>query len=198
MRVIAWAPLALVLALAPSVAAAQITYVSHDHVRYRPFQLGVSAIGGFQVHTDQSPAPVDGMMRVGLDLLGSLTPGVAIGVTRLGLSYGYSSIEGPLFGVNATPTVEFAFFVGGHTQLLMQLGATLSFGTATAIRPVSFDAAATGVLGARWWLGNLISLGLLVGVDVGLTRPGVRPWFGGPLSQGEPAVFLGLELGFHL
>ena len=53
------------------------------------------------------------------------------------------------------------------------------------------------MLCVRWWLGNLISLGILLGADLGLTNPGIRGWFGAPLAQGEPAIFGGLELGFH-
>jgi hypothetical protein len=196
MRFAAWALLALVLA--PGVAEAQVTYVAHDHVRYRPIEIGVSAIGGVEAHTRQSPVPVDGMLSFGADLLGSIVPGFAIGVTRLGVGFGYSSIDGPLFDIGGTPTIELSFFVGAHTQLLMQLGAALGISTATASHPIGFNAAATGILGARWWLGNLISLALLVGVDVGLTNPGLRFWFAGPLGQGEPAAFLGLQLGFHL
>jgi hypothetical protein len=193
-----FASIAFVILFAPSIASAQISYVSHDHVRYRPVELGVSAIAGAEVHTRQSPIPVDGMLSFGAHILGSIVPGVAIGLTRIGLGFGYSSSEGPIFDVGATPTIELSFFAGQHTQLLMQLGAALGVSTATAHAPLRFNAAATGILGARWWLGNLISIALLVGVDVGLTDPGVRFWFAGPLAQGEPAAFLGLQLGFHL
>jgi hypothetical protein len=198
MRIARWVPVLLIasVALSSSVAHAQISYVSHDHVVYRPFQLGVSAIAGAQIHTQARGTDVDGVMRFGVDLLGTITPGFAIGVTRVGV--GYSPIDGALFSIGATPTLELSFFATAHAQLLLQAGATIAVNTSTLSQPLGVNVAATAVLGIRWWLGNLLSLGLLVGADVGLTNPGIRRWFGGPLMQGEPTVFIGLELGFHL
>lgn len=182
--------------LAAPRAEAQVTFYHDDHVRNRPAHLGVSAIGGAQAHTHSGA--VDGFARFGLDVIGTLVPGFALGFTRLGFSFGYSDLEGVIFGVNATPTFEFSFFPGSDTQLFVQVGATVGLGAPTNVRPFRADAALTTVLGARFWLGNSFTFGILLGNDVGLTNNGIPSYFGGPLAQAELSFFLGLEIGWNL
>ncbi len=192
----ACAGLIVVLALAPAGAAAQFTYYRDDHVRNRPAHVGVSAIGGAQAHTHSGA--VDGFARLGIDVIGTLVPGFALGFTRLGFSIGYSDLEGVILGVNATPTFELSFFPGSDTQLLLQLGSTIGLAAPTNTRPFGVNAALTTVIGARFWLGNTFTFAILLGNDVGLTNPGVPSYFGGPLAQAELSFFLGLEIGWNL
>lgn len=182
--------------LASSTAHAQYTYYRDDHVRHRPVHIGVSAIGGGQIHTNGG-AP-DGFLRFGLDVIGTIVPGFAIGFTRLGVGFGYSDVEGVIFTGNATPTFEFSFFPGSDVQLFLQLGATIGLAAPTNVRPFGANAAVTTALGVRIWLGNTFTLGFLFGNDIGVTNPGVRSYFGGPLGIGELSFFGGLELGWNL
>lgn len=186
----------LTVAFAASSASAQFTYYRDDHVRHRPAHLGVSAVGGAQLHTHSGA--VDGFARFGLDLIGTLVPGFALGFTRLGFLGGYSDAEGVIFGASATPTFEFSFFPGTNVQLLLQLGATVDVQAPTNLRPGGVNAAVTSVIGIRFWLGNTFTIGILLGNDVGATNPGVRSWFGGLLGQGELSFFGGLEIGWNL
>lgn len=188
---------ALSVALASSAASAQFTYYRDDHVRNRPAHIGVSAVGGAQLHTHTGA--VDGYARLGLDVIGTLVPGLALGFTRLGFSAGYSSIEGVIFGVSATPTFEFSFFPGANVQMLLQLGSTIDIAAPNNVQPnASVNAAVTTVIGIRFWLGNTFTIGILLGNDVGVTNPGIRSFFGGPLGQAELSFFGGLEIGWNL
>jgi hypothetical protein len=188
---------ALLITCTASAACAQFTYYRDDHVRNRPAHIGVSAIGGGQIHTHSGA--VDGYMRFGLDVIGTLVPGFAIGFTRLGLSFGYSDAEGVIFGVTGTPTFEFSFFPGSNVQLLLQIGSTISVAAPDNVRPTTrVDAALTTVVGIRFWLGNTFTFGIVLGNDVGLTNPGVTSYFGGPLGQAELGFFGGLEIGWNL
>jgi hypothetical protein len=201
MRAITRASAALLVvlgvALASSAASAQFTYYRGDHVRNRPAHIGFSAIGGAEAHTHTGV--VDGFGRIGLDVIGTLVPGFAIGFTRLGPSqYGYSDAEGVIFGVSGTPTFEFSFFPGANVQLLLQLGVTFDLGMPTKLRAFGVNAAVTAVIGVRFWLGNTFTFGILLGNDVGVTNPGVSSFFAGSLGQGELSFFGGLELGWNL
>lgn len=182
--------------LVHGTASAQFTFYHDDHVRNRPAHLGVSAIGGAQAHTHSGA--VDGFARFGLDVIGTLVPGFALGFTRLGASFGYSDPEGVIFGVNATPTFEFSFFPGSDLQMLLQIGSTIGLAAPTNTRPFGVDAALTTVIGLRFWLGNTFTFGILLGNDVGLTNPGISSYFGGALGQAELSFFLGLEIGWNL
>lgn len=185
------------VALASSAAQAQFTYYRDDHVRHRPAHIGVSAIGGAELHTHSGA--VDGFGRIGLDVIGTLVPGFAIGFTRLGPSqYGYTDAEGVIFGFSGTPTFEFSFFPGTNVQLLLQLGATIDLGMPTKLRDFGVNVAITAVIGIRFWLGNTFTFGIVLGNDVGVTNPGVASFFAGPLGQGELSFFGGLELGWNL
>lgn len=184
------------VALLSSAASAQFTYYRDDHVRHRPAHVGVSAIGGAQAHTQTGA--VDGFARFGLDLIGTLVPGLALGFTRLGFSFGYSDLEGVIFGANATPTFEFSFFTGSNVQVLVQVGATVGLAAPTNHIPFSANAAVTTVFGVRFWVDNTFTIGILLGNDIGVTNPGVRSYFGGPLGQGELSFFGGLEIGWNL
>ncbi len=189
--------LALAIGLgAASTAEAQFTFYRDDHVRNRPAHIGVSAIGGGQIHTHDGTS--DGFMRFGLDVIGTLVPGFALGFTRLGIGIGYSDPEGVIFSAGATPTMELSFFASSDTQLWLQLGCTVWLGAPTKTRPFSTDAAVTTVVGIRFWIGNTLTFGILFGNDIGVTNPGVRAWFGGPLGQAELSFFGGLELGWNL
>jgi hypothetical protein len=185
-----------IVTFAASAASAQFTFYREDHVRNRPAHIGVSAIGGAQAHTHSGQ--VDGFLRLGLDVIGTLVPGFALGFTRLGFSVGYSDAEGVIFGVNATPTFEFSFFPSANVQLLLQLGSTIGIAAPTNHTSGRVDAAVTTVIGVRIWLGNTFTFGILVGNDVGATNPGIPSYFGGPLGQGELSFFGGLELGWNL
>lgn len=182
--------------LASSSAQAQFTYYRDDHVRYRPAHVGLSAVGGAQFHTHDGSA--DGFLRAGLDVIGTLVPGFALGFTRLGFTGGYSSVEGVLFGVGLTPTLELSFFAGTDVQLFLQLGATVDLQAPTNRRPGGVNAAVTTVIGVRFWLGNCFTFGIVLGNDVGATNPGTSSYFGGLLAQGEVSFFGGLELGWNL
>ncbi len=185
-------------ALAPSGASAQFNFYRGDHVRNRPAHVGLSAIGGGQLHTQAAGLPVDGFVSVGLDVIGTLVPGFALGFTRAGIGFGYSSVEDVIFTMAATPTLELSFFPAGDTQLFLHLGATVGFSAATRLRPAGGDAAITTAIGARFWLGNTFTFGILIGNDIGVTNPGVRRWLGDPLGIGELSFFGGLELGWNL
>lgn len=185
-------------ALTPCVASAQFNFYRGDHVRNRPAHVGVSAIGGAQLQTQDAGLPVDGFVSVGLDVLGTLVPGFALGFTRAGIGFGYSSTEDFIFTMAATPTLELSFFPAGDTQLFLHLGATVGFSAATRLRPAGGDAAVTTAIGARFWLGNTFTFGILIGNDVGVTNPGVRRWLGEPLGIGEISFFGGIELGWNL
>jgi hypothetical protein len=185
------------LVLAPSAAEAQFTYYRDDHVRHRPAHIGMSVIGGAEAHTHTGA--VDGFARIGLDVIGTLVPGFALGFTRLGPSrYGYSDVEGVLLAFSGTPTFEFSFFPGTNVQLLLQLGATIDLGMPSNHVPFGVNAAFTVVIGIRFWLGNTFTFGILLGNDVGMTNPGVSGFFAGALGQGEVSFFGGLELGWNL
>jgi hypothetical protein len=187
---------ALVALVVPATASAQYSYYRDDHVRHRPAHIGLSGIGGAEVHTQHGV--VDGFASLGLDVLGTLVPGFALGFTRAGVQFGYADLEGPLFGVEATPTIELSFFPSSDAQLFLQIGATVAFSTATKLRPMGFDAAVTSAIGARFWLGNTFTFGILIGSQIGATNPGVRQWFAGPLGIAELSFFAGLELGWNL
>ena len=186
------------VALFTSAASAQFTYYRDDHVRHRPAHIGVSAIGGAEAHTHTGA--VDGFARIGLDVIGTLVPGFALGFTRLGPShYGYNDRDGVIVGFSGTPTFELSFFPGTNVQLLLQLGATIDLGMPTKTQNyVSVNAALTTVIGIRFWLGNTFTVGILLGNDVGLTNPGISSFFAGALGQGELSFFAGLELGWNL
>ena len=180
-----------------SAASAQFTYYRDDHVRHRPAHIGVSAIGGAEAHTHTGV--VDGFGRIGLDVIGTLVPGFALGFTRLGPShYGYSDYDGVIVGISGTPTFEFSFFPGTNVQLLLQLGATIDLGMPTKHQAFAVNAALTTVIGIRFWLGNTFTVGILLGNDIGLTNAGVSSFFAGALGQGELSFFAGLELGWNL
>jgi hypothetical protein len=186
------------LALAPSAAGAQYHFYRGDHVRNRPAHIGLSGIGGAQVQTQEPGAPVDGFVSVGMDVLGTLVPGFALGFTRAGVGFGYSSAEDVIFTLTITPTIELSFFPSSDVQLFLQLGATVGFHNATRVARERGDAAVTSAIGARFWLGNTLTFGVLVGSDIGVTNAGIRRWIGGPLGVAEVSFFGGLELGWNL
>lgn len=185
-------------ALTPAAASAQFNFYRDDHVRNRRAHVGVSAIGGAQLQTQEAGLPVDGFFSIGLDLLGTIVPGFALGFTRAGIGFGYSDVEGVIFAASMTPTLELSFFPGADTQVFVQLGATVGFATATARRPLGGDAAVTSAIGVRFWLGNTFTFGLLLGNDIGVTNPGIVRWLGAPLGIAELSFFGGLELGWNL
>lgn len=186
--------LVVLAAFAPSTAEAQFHFHRGDHVRNRPAHIGLSAIGGAQFHTHTGA--IDGFVMGGLDVIGTLVPGFALGFTRAGIAWTDAPGYGGVFAFDITPTFEFSFFPSSDVQLFLQLGATVSI---HAPRGYFFpDAALTGVIGARFWLGNTFTFGLLVGNDIGLTNPGIARWLGGLLGQGEVTIFGGLELGWNI
>lgn len=182
--------------LASSTAQAQYSLYRDDHVRNHPAHIGISGIGGAEVHTN-SGGYADEFMRLGVDVIGTIVPGFALGFTRAGFGLVDSS-DGLIFSPSITPTFEFSFFPGANVQLFLQLGATLGFTTGTPHVPFSTNAAITSAIGVRFWLGNTFTFGILIGNDVGVTNPGIRSWFAGPLGLGEFSFFGGLELGWNL
>ncbi len=189
----------VVAALLATASSAEVqTFWREHHVRNRPAHIGFSGIAGAQVHTQDPGPPVDGFGSVGLDVLGTIVPGFALGFTRAGVGFGYSSADDFIFVLTITPTIELSFFPSQDVQLFLHLGATVGFHSPTGRFRERGDAAITTAIGARFWIGNTFTFGVLIGNDIGVTNAGIVRWGGGALGVAEVSFFGGLELGWNL
>ncbi|MCB9594532.1 MAG: hypothetical protein H6719_17500 [Sandaracinaceae bacterium] len=157
-----------------------------------PLRLGMEAIFGLQVR-DPSVEP---LFDWGLSIFGTVHEALAIGLTRVNVSGGYSSIEGSLFALSGAPAVEGFLFPDRYVQLYGQVGVSLQGRTPTNLRVGEFQAAPFLAAGARFWIAPWFTLGVQLAVHVTLTD-GFR--MGGlDLPQWSTPGTLGLSAEFHI
>ncbi len=82
----------------------------------RPFQLGLGILGG----AASTASGVQGYWYLGMDILGTIAPGVRLGVTRLSVGLGFSNVESFIFSLQGTPTLELFAFVDPRVQVYGQ------------------------------------------------------------------------------
>lgn len=161
-----------------------------DLASRRPFRLGLGLLGG----AASTATGVEGYGYFGVDLMGTVHPHLAVGVTRLSLGPGFSNIESFIFSLQGTPTLEAFVFVDPRVQLYAQVGVALQGRAQTNAREGHFQAAAFVGAGARFWLTDWLTIGVEIGLHVVATDAFVMGNVA--LPQGSIAGSGGVSLGF--
>lgn len=131
----------------------------------RPLRLGVEAVFGVNVR-DSNAEPI---FHLGLSLFYTVHESLSVGVTRLTVGAGYSSVEGALLAFSAAPALELFTFVDPHVQLWGQVGASLQGRTPTNLGGDAFQAAPFLAAGARFWVVPWFTLGIQLAVHLTVT-----------------------------
>ena len=127
----------------------------------RRLSLGLSAAGGATLPV--SATQWVGYGRAGLDFLARVGDDTSVGVSLNSLGIGGSAIEGFIFYISFTPTLELSTFFSRRVQGLVQLGVLIQFEAATALRPGAAGAAPMALAGARFYVLDWLSLAPAVG-----------------------------------
>ena len=158
----------------------------------RPFQLGLGILGG----AASTASGVQGYWYLGMDILGTIAPGVRLGVTRLSVGLGFSNVESFIFSLQGTPTLELFAFVDPRVQVYGQVGVALQGRAQTAVREGLFQVAGFLGGGVRFWLTDWFTLGAQIGLHVVATDAFLMGDVA--LPQGSVAGSAGLTVGFHI
>ncbi len=116
-------------------------------IRERRIHLAIGTHGGL---ADDRDSGVGGFFAYGLTLGVVITPNLTLGITRLGVGYGFSSIEGAIRSADFVPYVEGAFFASDVIQPFSRLGVAMHARGETNARPGRFGASMFLSLGVRY------------------------------------------------
>jgi len=105
----------------------------------------------------------------GFDLFHDVSEEMAVGLARLGVGFGYSSIEGELLSITGTPALQLGIYPYGRLQLYAQHGIAFSLAKETDIRPRRHGIALSSAIGMRVWLSCRWTLGVQSGGEVVLS-----------------------------
>ncbi len=156
----------------------------------RPFHLGASIIAG----ASSIDGEVSAFGYYGLDMSYTIDRHVTLGIGRLSIGGGFSSVESFILGVQATPYVEVFAFPDPRLQVYGQVGIALQ-GRTSAINAGYFQSAAFLGAGLRWWPLDWMSVGLEIGVHLVMTDAFLM-WTT-PLPQLSVVGTVGLGVQFH-
>lgn len=156
-----------------------------------PFRLNFGALVG----AASTPVGTRGYWHLGMDLVGTVHPNLAVGVTRISLGFGASSIDGFIFSLQGTPTLELFGFVDPHVQVFAQLGVALQGRAQTASREGFVQVAPYLGGGTRIFPNDWFS----IGVEIGLHLIATDSFLMGDvaLPQGSLAGSAGLSANWH-
>jgi len=138
---------------------------------------------------------VQGYWYIGMGFLGTVHPNIRIGLSRVSIGLGASSVEGFMFSLQGTPTFELFAFVDPHVDLFAQIGVALQGQGQTALHDGIFQVAPFLGAGARFWLTDWLSLGVELGLH--LVATDTFSMGGVSLPQSSVAGSLELTAGFH-
>lgn len=156
-----------------------------------PFRLSVGLLAG----AASTPPGVTGYWYLGADLMGTVHPNLSLGITRLSIGLGFSSVESFVFSLQGTPTLELFAFVDPHVQVYGQLGVALQGRARTALREGHFQVAPFVGGGVRFWATDWLSIGPEIGLHVVATDAFLMGDLA--LPQGSVAGSGALNVGFH-
>lgn len=160
----------------------------------RPFHLGLSGSFGLTAREMGGASNVQVFGAYGLLLSGTVDRMVSVGVTRLAVGAGFSSLEGAIFSLEMTPMVELFGFPDPRVQVYGQLGLAVQGRTQTSFREEILQLAPFLGGGVRFWIADWFSLGLELGLHLVLTdayRMGsaVLPQWSLPGTLGSSVAF---------
>ncbi|MGE0791514.1 MAG: hypothetical protein AB7S26_37915 [Sandaracinaceae bacterium] len=156
----------------------------------RPLRVGLEGIVGIA----DGASGVQPFGDYGLSLFGTVHEGVALGLTRVNVGVGYSSLESFIFAFSASPAIELSAFIDPRVQVWVQAGVSLQArtinGGLSPIQVAPFLAA-----GVRFWVTEWFTLGAQLAVH--LTATDAFRMGGTDLRQLATVGTFGLSAEFH-
>lgn len=134
----------------------------------RPVHFGASGILGITSTPAGSGVNVAPFGAYGINLGFTVDRMVTLGISRLSVGGGFSSVESTILTFQGTPTLELFGFVDPRIQVYGQIGVALQ-GRYSGFFGGSFQAAAYIGGGARFWVLDWFSIGVEVGLHLVLT-----------------------------